>query len=121
VSGVGEGRYYVSQKEYLAQFGKALGFEPYPGTLNLDLDEAEASKLQMLDAAEGVVLRGFNSQGRTFGDVKCFRAKISDVECAVIIPKRTHYRHTVEVVAAKRLREALGIKDGGAVELVISL
>ncbi len=120
-SGVGEGRYYMSQNEYLEQFGKALGFEPYHGTLNIDLDDAEASKLQSLDASEGIVLRGFSSGGRTFGDVKCFKAKIKGAECAVIIPKRTHYRHMVEVVAAKRLRETLGIKDGDILELMIEI
>ncbi|MDD5502366.1 MAG: DUF120 domain-containing protein [Candidatus Thermoplasmatota archaeon] len=119
-SGVGEGRYYMSQKGYLSQFKKELGFDPYPGTLNVDLSEAEASKLQMLDAMKGVALGGFTSEGRTFGEVKCFKAKIKDIDCAVIIPKRTHYRHTVEIVAEKRLRDALGLADGSAVEIIVS-
>ncbi len=119
-SGVGEGRYYLSQKGYLSQFRKELGFGPYPGTLNVDLSEAEASKLQTLDAMKGIMLGGFTSEGRTFGEVKCFKAKICDVDCAVIIPKRTHYRHMVEIAAEKRLRDALNLRDGSAVEIVVS-
>lgn len=119
-SGVGEGRYYMSQKGYLSQFKKELDFEPYPGTLNVDLTEAEASKLQTLDAMKGIAIGGFTSEGRTFGEVKCFKAKIKDIDCAVIIPKRTHYRHTVEIVAEKRLRDILKLQDGSAVEIVVS-
>ena len=40
-SGLGEGRYYMSQKGYRAQFAKRLGIDPYPGTLNLRLSRAE--------------------------------------------------------------------------------
>ena len=33
-SGLGEGKYYVTQKGYMTQFKKKLWFKPYKGTLN---------------------------------------------------------------------------------------
>jgi len=32
ISGMGEGRYYTEQKEYVEQFKEKMGFIPYPGT-----------------------------------------------------------------------------------------
>ncbi|HUW86625.1 MAG TPA: DUF120 domain-containing protein, partial [Methanoregula sp.] len=37
VSGIGEGKYYMSLEPYKQQFSSHLGFEPYPGTLNIRL------------------------------------------------------------------------------------
>ncbi|MEM3515703.1 MAG: DUF120 domain-containing protein, partial [Saccharolobus sp.] len=35
VSGIGEGRIFLSMEYYRNQIAKLLGFEPYPGTLNI--------------------------------------------------------------------------------------
>src|SRR5919112_2498767 len=39
VTGMGEGSYYMSKKGYKDQFSEKLGYEPYPGTLNVKLEE----------------------------------------------------------------------------------
>src|ERR671928_100116 len=39
VSGMGEGAYYMSLDGYKKQFKEKLGYEPFPGTLNLKLEE----------------------------------------------------------------------------------
>jgi len=44
VSGIGEGRYYMSLAPYVQQFSEKIGFAPYPGTLNIRL---EPSSLQV--------------------------------------------------------------------------
>ena len=38
-SGVREGAYYMSLKKYVIQFKEKIGYVPYPGTLNISLDE----------------------------------------------------------------------------------
>jgi len=38
VSGMKEGTYYTSQQGYIRQFQEKLGFIPYPGTLNLEIN-----------------------------------------------------------------------------------
>jgi len=39
VSGMGEGAYYMSLEGYKKQFKEKLGYEPFPGTLNLKLED----------------------------------------------------------------------------------
>src|SRR5574337_1213272 len=38
ITGLGEGQYYISLDGYRMQFIEKLGFDPYPGTLNIRLD-----------------------------------------------------------------------------------
>lgn len=39
VSGMGEGAYYMSLEGYRKQFREKLGYEPFPGTLNIKLSD----------------------------------------------------------------------------------
>jgi riboflavin kinase len=121
VSGLGEGRYYISQPEYRRQFKDKVSFVPFPGTLNVRLSGGDLSKVRVLRDSEGIEIEGFQRDGRTFGSGKVFRATINDVNCAVIIPLRTHYSDIVEVISKERLRESLGLKDGDRVELMIKI
>ena len=120
-SGLGEGQYYVMQKEYLEQFRKKLWFEPYKGTLNLKLAGGELSKLNVLKESEGILIEGFEGRNRTFGRCKCFLAEIQDVECAVVLPRRTHYTDIIEIISKECLRKKLGLMDGDVVEVMINL
>ncbi|UCD93324.1 MAG: DUF120 domain-containing protein [Methanobacteriota archaeon] len=120
-TGLGEGQYYVQQKGYLDQFEKKLWFLPYEGTLNLKIESAEQVKINMLESSEGILVDGFESKGRSFGEVKCFSAKIKGVECAVIMPVRSHHSNVLEVISKHHLRTTLGLEDGDLVELIIYL
>lgn len=120
-SGLGEGRYYLAQEGYVRQIEEKLGFKPYPGTLNLQLDGSETNKLRLLKAAPAVAIQGFQADNRTFGGVDAWRAKLRDVPCAVILPQRTHHAKTLEVIAADYLRDALQVKDGDKIEVDILL
>ena len=120
-SGLGEGRYYISQARYKQQFAKKLMFAPYEGTLNIRVTASDMPLFETLTFSEGIRIDGFVSKGRTFGDVKCFLAMLQGVECSVIIPVRTHYTDVMEVIASRHLRSALSLKDGDMVELDISL
>jgi riboflavin kinase len=120
-SGIGEGKYYISQTEYKKQFKEKLWFVPFPGTLNVKLLGGELSKLNILREAEGIDIEGFQKEGRTFGPGKCFLATINREECAVVIPRRSHYTDVLEIISKHYLRDKLGIKDGDNVEVLISL
>jgi riboflavin kinase len=121
ISGLGEGQYYITQKGYLDQFQQKLWFKPFPGTLNLKIEGNDLSKLQILKDTEGISIDGFESEGRTFGTVKCFLTDIQNVECAVIIPIRTHYSDVLEIISRHYLRDKLKLKDGDIVEIIVSL
>lgn len=120
-TGLGEGRYYLSRPGYDKQFSRALGWRPYPGTLNLEVDTADANKLKALRRAPQHVIAGFEAEGRTFGGVVCSPADIAGEECAAILPNRTHYTSTLEIIAPVRLRDALPCRDGDELTVNVQL
>lgn len=123
-SGLGEGSYYITRPHYRKQFMEKLGFDPYPGTLNLKLTgELDLRIRNELDAHSGIEITGYANEDRTYGSGKCFKAAINNKERgAVVIAFRTHYDSSVvEVIAPTCLREKLGLKDGHKVTLEIFL
>jgi riboflavin kinase len=120
-SGFGEGGYYVGQEHYQRQFRRKLGMRPFPGTLNLRLSGAEEAKLELLRQQPGIPIDGFENNGRTFGKGRCFRARLSGLECAVVIPDRTLHSDNLEIICEKHLRKSLGLKDGQNVRLEVLL
>jgi riboflavin kinase len=120
-SGLGEGAFYMRQKGYKEQFARKLGYEPYEGTLNLRCSGKDMANLDVLRQADGIQIEEFHSGGRMFGGAKCFRATMSGVECAVIMPLRSHHSDTVELISRVNLRTRLGLKDGDTAELSVLL
>ncbi len=120
-SGLGEGAFYMRQKGYKDQFRKKLWFEPYEGTLNLKVGGPDLAKLRILEENPGIEISGFEAGGRTFGGAKCFLASMGHVDCAVIMPIRTHHTDVLEVISKHYLRSAAGLKDGDVVELTVTL
>ena len=121
-SGLGEGAYYVTREGYRKQFIEKLGFDPYPGTLNLklttDYDLKTRSEIETYPAIE---IEGFEDESRTFGQAKCYRAVINNkVEGAVVCALRGHYGTSVlEVIAPTFLRGRLKLKDGSKVRVEV--
>ena len=120
-SGMGEGGYYICQKGYVDQFQRLLGFVPYEGTLNLTVDKDDIGKLELLKGPSDYILKGFTSEGRSFGDVYVYKAKIRNIDCAVVIPERSHYRTILEIVCQYHLRRTLSLTDGSRVDLKVEL
>ena len=118
-SGLGEGAYYISQREYKRQFERKVGFIPYPGTLNLKLSSSEIVKKKELEVYPLILVRGFEGRKRLFGDVRCYPSTINnEIEGAVIVIDRTHYDASVmEVIAPVNLKSRLHLKDGDRIIL----
>ncbi len=116
-SGLGEGRYYLSQPGYVVQFSERLGYAPYPGTLNVRVGAAGLAQVALVGHWTGIRIDGFQASGRTFGGATCFSARLNGHACHLIHPDRTHYRDVVEFVAAGCLRDALGVRDGDLVRV----
>jgi len=121
-TGLGEGAYYITKEIYKKQFTEKLGFEPYPGTLNLKLSTDYDIKTRMeLEAYPAVEIKGFQNEDRTFGLVKCYPAIIGNkVKGALITALRSHYDASVlEIIAPVCLRKALCLKDGNKVKVEV--
>jgi riboflavin kinase len=121
ISGMGEGTYYTKQSGYANQFKKKLGFTPYPGTFNIEIEYIERNKLKLLRNHNGITIDEFKNENRTFGSVICYKATVNDVEGAIVVPKRSHYASVLEVISPYCLRERLGVDDGDDVEVVVFL
>ncbi len=116
VSGLGEGRYYLSQPGYVLQFTERLGYGPFPGTLNVRLKPSELRRVNVVRDWEGIRIDGFEASGRTFGGATCYAARLNGRRCHLIRPDRSHYQDVIEFVAAESLRRRLRLQDGDPVE-----
>ena len=115
-TGQGEGKKYVSLSWVKQQIKEKLGFNPYPGTLNLRLDE-ENVKCRVLLEKEAK-LRLCHSEGYCTGLL--FKASLAGVACGVVIPQVENYPENVlEVVASANLKQKLRLQDGDLVTVTV--
>jgi riboflavin kinase len=120
ITGLGEGQYYIAKDGYMSQFRDKLDFKPFPGTLNVRLNDESAQMRDNMDFIDPLIIHGFNDGERSFGGGKCYPIEIEGIKSAVIIPDRTHYpADLLEIIAPLKLREALGISDGDEVKIVV--
>ena len=122
-SGLKEGSYYMSIDEYKKQFEEKLGFTPYPGTLNIRIkNEEDLKRRQELEKLPGIKINGFVKHNRSFGAVRCFKAKLGEISGAVIMPERSHHAiNTVEFISDVKVRDKLKLKDGDEICLRIEI
>ena len=132
-AGMGEGRHYISLSGYMEQFRERLGYEPYPGTLNVALGEDSIARRPRLGGLEPVTIDGWEDDGRTYGPAYCHPATIAPADdterkerfdpyepAHVIAPERTHHgEDNLEVIAPDRLRETLGLADGDELTVTV--
>ncbi|MBQ6547831.1 MAG: CTP-dependent riboflavin kinase, partial [Candidatus Methanomethylophilaceae archaeon] len=103
------------------QFEKIRGFKPFEGTFNMLVDKDDIGKLDMIKSSAGYLINGFSSEGRSFGNVIAYKAKIRNIDCAVVVPERSHYREIIEIICQYHLRRTLSLSEGDDVELRVDL
>jgi len=96
-----------------------LGFNPYPGTLNLILSNKEAEKRKKLKKYKGITI----IPEKGYCKAKCFKAKIKELdeaEAALILPLVPNYpENLIEIISPLNLREKLNLKDGDRLEILV--
>ncbi len=117
-TGSGEGKKFTQLAWVKQKVKEKLGFEPYPGTLNLSLPP-DAEAIRLLDAFRGWKIESKNGclPGRFY------KALIMDrIHGAVVRPEVPCYpRSTLEIVAPVNLREELHLEDGDELKVRIWL
>lgn len=119
ISGLFEGAYYISKEGYHRQIVEKLGFEPFPGTLNVRITEEDFDKRSRLERGEYIRLEGFKDGERSFGAAHCFPCIINDeVEGALIVAERSiHDYGIMEIISPVYLRRKLELADGDKVKV----
>jgi len=109
-SGLGVAKFYLSRSWVRRQLREKLGFEPYPGTLNLKVDRAARRVFEEKACSEIAPAKGFY-KGLL---VEVFVE--GSIRAAAVIPLKPDYpEDLVEIIAAENLREKLNLKDGDPV------
>ncbi len=126
-SGMGEGSHYISLPGYMRQFRDRLGYEPFPGTLNVELSDESVRTRARMDALDPIRIDGWADDDRTYGPAFCWPATIQTADgtryddAHVIAPERTHHgSDQLEVIAPDKLREALSTDDGDTLQIYVS-
>ncbi|MFW6382931.1 MAG: DUF120 domain-containing protein [Haloferacaceae archaeon] len=116
--GMGEGRHYISLPGYSRQFEDRLGYEPYPGTLNVDLLEDSVRRRSAVSSLEPVPIDGWEDDERTYGPAVCYPATLETADgeryegAHTIEPERTHHdEDKLELIAPDKLRDELDLAD----------
>jgi CTP-dependent riboflavin kinase len=119
VSGVGKAAYFTQLDWVQEQCMEKLGFRPYPGTLNLEISEESLPIVEALQGEQGIELI---PPDREFCAAKAMLLSVGSVSGAIIIPAedvRVHGKNIVEVISPLRLKDALHVKDGDSLTLIV--
>ena len=117
-SGGGIGSFFINLPWVRSQIKEKLGFNPYPGTLNIQLSPGTDVK-ELRDTTKGIKIK--SSEG--FHEGRCFKALIMEkLWGAVVVPDVPGYPHDLlEILAPVNLRKTLGLKDGMEIEGIVWL
>jgi riboflavin kinase len=112
-TGLGKAAFFLSQEFYTKEFEKNLGFIPFPGTLNIIVDEKYLSDINVIKNNCVNVIKPDSE----FGAVKYIKAKLNNkVDGAIVFPaKTTHEEHYLEFICKTKLRDELNLNDGDIV------
>ena len=120
VSGSGEGARFTALEWARAAFEQQLGFEPWPGTLNLQVTGTEWAEARHRSGPESgipvVPPEGYCA-------ARCFPALVAGrIHGAVVRPEVDGYPNDkLELLAPVFLRRTLELADGDTVELRVTL
>ena len=117
-SGNGEGRKFIDLPWVKRQIQEKLGFTPYAGTLNIRLSREGLEQKKLLAKAERLDIEPEKGYCRGI----LIKAKITGLDCGIIIPQVPVYpSDVIEVVAPVFLRQRLHLSDGSEVGVSVTV
>jgi CTP-dependent riboflavin kinase len=119
VSGVRKAAYFTQLDWVQEQCMEKLGFRPYPGTLNMKISEESLPIIEALQKEQWIELIPPDTE---FCAARARLLSVGSVSGAIIIPAedvRVHRKNIVEVISPLRLKDALKVKDGDSLTLIV--
>jgi len=119
VSGLFEGAYYISKEGYQRQIRQKLGFEAFPGTLNVKIREEDYGRRQKLERGPSLRFEGFKDGERAFGAARAYPCLINDEEAgALVVAERSSHDYSVmEIISPQYLRRKMELADGDKIKV----
>ena len=121
VSGLRQATFFTQLDWVQQQLREKFGFLPYPGTLNLQIDD---EYLPVLEALRKKTLIELIPPDPNFCTAKSILVFIGSIKGALIIPEEdvnVHGKNIIEVIAPLKLKHALGLKDGDFLDIVLKI
>ena len=116
-SGSGEACFFTGLDWVKQQCCEKLGFEPFPGTLNLKVRKEDLVVMSSLVEKRGIKLV---PPVADFCEAVCLKVSIGALEGAAILPHvEDYYENTIEIIAPVNIKERLNIEDGD--ELIVTI
>ena len=96
-TGLGKAAYFLGQDFYKNQFREKCGFTPFPGTLNLIVEEDKLEDIRLMKSS----CKNLIKPDQGFGAVRYIRAHLNkDIEGAIVFPdKTTHDENYLEFIS----------------------
>jgi riboflavin kinase len=99
-----------------------LGFEPFPGTLNVEILAECVLEAESIQEEKGIELAPTDLNESAFCSAKVLPVSIEGISGAMIIPEekvRIHGKNIIEAIAPVNLKDALHKNDGDTITLTI--
>ena len=119
VSGVKQGAFFTQLDWFQVQCRDKLGFEPYAGTLNIEIPIDDVPIVEKLEHEAEIEFIPPDSE---FCSGKAYPVLVEGIRAAIVIPAqevRVHGINIIEVISDQKLKDVLNVDDGDSVELEI--
>jgi CTP-dependent riboflavin kinase len=115
--GAGQGAFFTQLPWVVEQFEKAMGFKPFPGTLNVRVADEDLLKLIVFCSKEDFEIIP-SDPGYCSGRFK--RIRVNGVPAALVFPEEhvhIHGKETLEIMAPFHIKEIFNLADGDQVTI----
>jgi hypothetical protein len=118
--GTGQGAYFTQVDWVREQCRRELGYEPFPGTLNVRVKEGD---LERLDAFLRDPDFELVPDDPAFCSARVKKVTVNGLPAALVIPAagvRIHGKRVLEILASSSLKASLGLEDGDPVTVALA-
>ena len=116
-SGAGKGAYFTQVDWVVKQCENKLDMTPFPGTLNVKIDDRTVHELGgFLRIADAELI----PDDPSFCAARVKKVTVNGIAAAVVLPSedvRIHDNRTIELIASCSIKKRLGLDDGDTITI----
>jgi riboflavin kinase, archaea type len=116
-SGIGKGSFFTGLDWVVEQFREAMGFEPFPGTLNVRIMEEDLPIIDPFFLKKDFELIPDDPQ---FCAASLKKVEVNGVSSAAVFPSEDvhiHGKSIIEIITYCHLKETLHLDDGDQITI----